>query len=241
VVVGLLVVVVYAAVLLLLQKRSGVPYTDIADSEETTRRGVLVPVALALALLLVFAVATGRLAEAFVYSPTISSPWLWAVPALIAAGIVARFATTSWRSLGARRVVVLVVASLLVGVSEELLIRGLFVDVLQDAGLAAVWVAVVSSIVFGLLHGLNVLLGQPPAAALLQVVSTTLTGLALFTCLALSGTLWLPILLHALFDLSLLAQVAAAGAGQDGAEVRPVQLVLTFVPSLLAIGVLFAL
>jgi membrane protease YdiL (CAAX protease family) len=236
VLVGLLVVVVYAAILLVLEKRSGVPYTAIADRETNLRRGVMVPVAVALAVLLVYAIATGGLVDALTYSPTVTAAWLWVVPALIVAGIVLRLATTDWRSLGGRRVLVIAVSALLVGVSEELLIRGLFLDTLQDAGLAAVWVAVVTSIVFGLLHGMNILLGQDVATTLAQVVSTTLMGLALFTSLALSGSLWLPIALHALFDFSLLAQGSVVKR-----SARPIEVALTLLPSVLAVGVLFAL
>lgn len=235
-IVGLLVVVIYAAILLVLEKRSGVPYTAIADSEANLRRGVLIPVAVALAALLIYAVATGRLADAFTYAPTVTTAWLWVVPALIVAGIVLRLATTDWRALGGRRVLVIAVSALLVGVSEELLVRGLFLDTLQDAGWAAVWVAVVTSIVFGLLHGMNLLLGQDVVTTLAQVVTTTLMGLALFTSLALSGSLWLPIALHALFDFSLLAQGSAIKQLS-----RPIEVVLTLLPNVLAIGVLFAL
>jgi membrane protease YdiL (CAAX protease family) len=213
-----------------------VPYTAIADSESNLRRGVMVPVGLGLAVLLVYAVATGTLADAFTYAPTVSVTWLWAVPALILAGIVVRLASTDWRSLGGRRIVVIAVTSLLIGASEELLVRGLFLDTAQDAGLAAVWVAVVTSIVFGLLHGMNVLLGQDAVTTMLQVVTTTLMGLALFTSLALSGSLWLPILLHALFDFSLLAQGSVVKR-----SARPIEVALTLLPNVLAIGVLFAL
>lgn len=236
--VGLLVVLAYAVMLLLLQRRSGVPYTQIADSEANTRRGILVPVAIALAALLAYAAATGRLAGAFAYAPTISAPWLWIVPGLIVAGILIRFASTDWRALGARRVLTVVVASLLVGTSEELLIRGLFLHDLQASGLSPLWVAVVSSVVFGVLHGMNILTGQDVQTTLAQVISTTFMGLAFFTTLALTGTLWAPILLHALFDLSLLAQGSIV---KEAAKARPVEIVLNLLPMALSIGVLFVL
>lgn len=233
---GLLMVVAYIAVLLVLEKRSGVPYTDIALTAENTRRGVLIPVAIALALLLVYAVAAGRLSGAFSYSPTIGTAWLWVVPGIIAAGIVYRFARTPWRSLGGRRIAVLAVATALVGVSEELLVRGLLLDHLQDAGFDAVWVAVTTSIVFGLLHGMNVLLGQSVQVTLVQVVGTTLMGLALFTSLALTGSLWVPIVLHALYDLSVMVS-----SDPERKTATPLEAAFSLAPSVLAIGVLFVL
>lgn len=200
---GIVVVLVYVAGLVVLQKASGVPYSAIAESEPNLRKGVLVPVAVMTAVLVAFLAATGRLAEAFSFAPKVDAVWLWAIPAVILVGVVVRLVRNPWSQVSGRFVVVALLATFLVGLSEELLVRGYFVDVLQDAGLGLVWVAVVSSVVFGVLHGANILNGQDVATTVQQVVASAILGLGLFASLALTGSLWLPIVLHFLFDFSL--------------------------------------
>ena len=70
---GIVVCVVYIAGLIGLQKASGVPYTAIADSEPNLRKGVLIPVGIMTAVLVAFLAATGRLSEAFTFSPTVAA------------------------------------------------------------------------------------------------------------------------------------------------------------------------
>ena len=229
--------VVYGVVLIFLQKLSGVPYTDFASSESTMRRGALVPVAIAATALVAILALTGRLTEAFTYAPRSEALLLWAVPAVMLAGAVVRLARTDWSAATGRFLIVAFVTSALVGLSEELLVRGYLVDALQGQGLATVWVAVVSSVVFGIIHGLNGLNGQDAQTTVLQVVLSTLLGLGLFASLAVSGTLWLPIALHALFDFSLLAQ----GKIADRDQTRRIDAVLVAATYLLSLGSLFLL
>jgi len=220
---GIVVLLVYLAGLIALQKASGVPYAQIADSEPNLRKGVLIPVAIMTAVLVAFLAATGRLSAAFSYSPTLAA-WLWVVPVVFVLGIVVRLARVRWAEVGGRFVLVALVATLLVGVSEELLIRGYFVDVLQEAGLGVLAVALISSLVFGVLHGANILNGQDVQTTVQQVIGSVVVGLGLFAMLAVSGTLWLPIALHALFDFSLLAGGAVK---RDASQAGPLELVLT--------------
>ena len=229
--------VVYGVVLIFLQKLSGVPYTDLASSESTMRRGALVPVAIAATALVAILALTGRLTEAFTYAPRSEALLLWAVPAVMLAGAVVRLARTDWSAATGRFLIVAFVTSALVGLSEELLVRGYLVDALQGQGLATVWVAVVSSVVFGIIHGLNGLNGQDAQTTVLQVVLSTLLGLGLFASLAVSGSLWLPIALHALFDFSLLAQ----GKIADRDQTRRIDAVLVAATYLLSLGSLFLL
>lgn len=233
--VGIVVCLVYGVVLVGLQRLSGIPYTDIASSESNLRKGALIPVAVCMAALLVILAVTGRLADAFTYAPRSESIWLWAIPVVFVVGVVLRLARNDWGRVGPRFVVVALATSILVGISEELLVRGYFVNVLQAQGLSAVWVAVVSSVLFGVIHGLNALNGQDAKTTVTQVVLSALLGLGLFACLAVSGTLWLPIAMHALFDFSLLAQGKIAEKDQTHA----VDLGLVAALYLLSLGSLF--
>ncbi len=204
--VGILVCVAYVALLIGLQKASGVRYDQITDSADTMRKGVAIPVAVCTTLLVAFLALTGRLSAALSYEPRATAAWLWVLPGLLALGIVLRLLRAPWRQVGARYVLWAFVGTALVGLSEELLVRGYLVDVVQADGRAPWMVALVTSVVFGVLHGANIVNGQDAPTTALQVASTVLMGLALFAALAVSGTLWLPIVLHFLFDFSLVVQ-----------------------------------
>jgi membrane protease YdiL (CAAX protease family) len=148
------------------------------------------------------------------------------IPVAIGLGIVVRIARVRWSQVDGRFVVVALVATFLVGLSEEMLIRGYFVDLLQETGLAVVWVAVVSSLVFGLLHGANILNGQDVRTTVQQIIGSAVMGLGFFASMALTGSLWLPIALHFLFDFSLIVH---GSVKQDGSQAAPFDAVLVLV------------
>jgi len=99
----------------------------------------------------------------------------------------------------------IVALCLAIGFEEELWARGLVLESLRWRGTTAA--VVLSSLWFGALHSLNLLSGQPVSATLGQIGFATAFGLALAAVRVRTGTLWLPIALHALFDLGVLLRV----------------------------------
>lgn len=100
--------------------------------------------------------------------------------------------------------------SITAGVCEEVLMRGYLMAYLGQW--MELWPAVgVSSVIFGLAH-----LYQGPANA----VRTGVMGLLFGTAYALTGSLWTPILMHALLDAfsGLTAYVALTDSGTVGTE-----------------------
>jgi membrane protease YdiL (CAAX protease family) len=168
----------------------------------------------------------------------VSALWLWLIPVVILLGVVLRLVRNPWSQVGGRFVVVALLATFLVGLSEELLIRGYFADVLADAGLGLAWIAVVSSVVFGLLHGANILNGQDVATTLQQVVASAIMGFGLFASLALTGSLWVPVALHFLFDFSL---IVGGSVKKDGSEAAKDEAVLTIAMYVLSLASVVAL
>ncbi len=234
---GIVVVAVYAVVLIGLQKASGVPYPDIAKSADNLRKGVVIPVAITTVLLVVYAALTGRLLPSFSI-PRVEVGWLWAVPVVFAAMIVMQFMRARWNRFDRRAIVFMVVGTALVGLSEELLVRGVFARFLQESGMDLRWIAVLSSVVFGLVHGLNIVNGQAVSTTVLQVVLTTVVGLGLFAAFAVSGTLWLPIALHFLMDLAVMSR---GGTLNEDDETAPAaQVVLTVLLYLLSLASVIA-
>jgi membrane protease YdiL (CAAX protease family) len=85
-----------------------------------------------------------------------------------------------------------------IGVSEELLSRGIIFASLRQYGLS---VAVfVSSLHFGLLHFSNLYGGQNFSNTLGQVINAAAFGFLCASLLIFTGNIWFPILLHSLND-----------------------------------------
>ena len=124
--------------------------------------------------------------------------WLAWLPALYVAVSLAG----GTRDRGLLSVLGLAALALAIGFEEELWTRGLVLESLRWRGTTIA--VVLSSLWFGLLHSLNLLSGQPATATLAQIGFATAFGLAVGAVRVRVGTLWLPIALHALYDLGIL-------------------------------------
>lgn len=93
---------------------------------------------------------------------------------------------------------------LAVGLEEELWTRGLVLESMRWRGTTAA--VVLSAVWFGALHSLNLVSGQPASATAAQIGFATAFGLGVGAVRVRVGTLWLPIALHALYDLGVLLQ-----------------------------------
>jgi membrane protease YdiL (CAAX protease family) len=101
-------------------------------------------------------------------------------------------------------IILVLVGTLLVGIGEETAYRGVVLNSLA-ARMSLPWAVVVSSVLFGLMHSVNVLL-QPVGSTIGQVVTTSLIGLFLgFTYVISGGNLVLVVVLHWLWDFGLIA------------------------------------
>jgi hypothetical protein len=97
----------------------------------------------------------------------------------------------------------LAVNMLLVGFSEETMFRGFLFAGLRDR--LSLWpAAIVTSILFGAIHVLNVLGTGHLAGALLQSLAATMLGFLLLGLRLATGSLWPPILVHAAWNAGLL-------------------------------------
>lgn len=114
----------------------------------------------------------------------------------------------------------------LVGFSEELVFRGLL---LRGAWrLSGLFHALlVSALGFALLHSVNVLGGSPPGQVGIQLAVTFLFGLAFGPLAVKVGALWPLMVLHFLWDFSLIgSQVLPGGTPALAGVLLPVQLLL---------------
>jgi membrane protease YdiL (CAAX protease family) len=96
--------------------------------------------------------------------------------------------------------------SLVVGVGEEIVFRGWLIRWLAGAplGLGLVAAVIVAAAVFGIDHGYQGVAG---------IVSTAVLALVFTLIFLATGTLWVPIVAHALIDLRVLLLVPPAEPG----------------------------
>ena len=107
----------------------------------------------------------------------------------------------------------LLLAALCVGFSEEGLFRGIGVTTLRANGLSEGKVALWSSVIFGAAHLVNAL--SAGGAAIGQAIAVSFAGYFFYLTRRVSGGLVVPAVVHGLFDFSILS-----GAVVEDSDVR---------------------
>ena len=136
---------------------------------------------------------------------------LW-LPALI---LLALFSLAVVQGLPAPGLMALLLVNcLMVGFSEEVMFRGVLYRGLRAR--LRIWPAILfTTAAFGAVHVLNALLTGAFLIALFQAVFAACTGLLLMARTLRTGSLWVAILLHALWDwVTLVLALGAAANGQ---------------------------
>lgn len=115
----------------------------------------------------------------------------------------------------------ILINTLLVGFSEELMFRGALLQGFRRA--TSIWPAILlTSVVFGAIHSLNVFITGDLKAALIQSSAAFLSGLVFIALRLRTGSLWPPIIVHGLWDFATFVLAAASPtAGQSVAEAAP--------------------
>lgn len=95
----------------------------------------------------------------------------------------------------------------LTGIFEELLFRGVVLNVFQDAFASkcakTIWASLIlSALAFGLMHLTNLSSGQNVVGTLMQVIEATAVGLCFGAVYLRCRNIWTVVILHALTDLS---------------------------------------
>jgi uncharacterized protein len=131
--------------------------------------------------------------------------------------IVGGLAVATFLGLPPATVLLLILANtLLVGFSEELMVRGALLQAFRHS--ASIWMAVLlTSVAFGAMHSLNVFVTGDLKAALIQSSAAFLSGLVFIALRLRTGSLWPPIVVHALWDFATFTLGAAGHAAAHGA------------------------
>ncbi|MFC9933067.1 CPBP family intramembrane glutamic endopeptidase [Glutamicibacter sp. NPDC127525] len=165
--------------------------------------GYLVPIAIGGLILVAFAASVGWLKDLFGPQPIRGGRWMWIAVIAVLLFNVLRFASMDYAKAGFTVVALWILIGLLIGFAEEVLTRGLVVNMLRKAGHGEIAVALVSAGVFALLHSVNLLSGQALGPTLLQLGYTFMFGILMYFALRVTGNLIWPVLLHASTDPSI--------------------------------------
>ncbi|MEM8620555.1 MAG: CPBP family intramembrane glutamic endopeptidase [Actinomycetota bacterium] len=208
------IVVVYLLIIqglgVLLSLGSDLGYAEFPDIESTLR-GITIPVSLSVVFVIAIISWLGWWPDITTERPKVAS-WVWIVPGLL---VVAAAMVTDYGNLAEQDAsLILTVAgtSLLVGIGEELMFRGVSIQVLRRHGLTEANVALWSSVIFGGVHITNVIAEGP--RAVFQVVIVAFAGYFFYLTYRVSGTIVAPILMHAYWDFAQFSHAAGVADPQ---------------------------
>ncbi|MFN4203368.1 MAG: lysostaphin resistance A-like protein [Tabrizicola sp.] len=131
--------------------------------------------------------------------------WLPMIYIVVALGVAVFFGLPPATTL-----LIILINTLLVGFSEELALRGVVLQGFRHS--VSIWPAVLlTSAAFGAMHSLNVFVTGDLRAALIQSCAAFLSGLIFIALRLRTGSLWPPIIVHALWDFATFTLGAAVG------------------------------
>lgn len=188
-------------------------YPELGLTVDSVVRALVVPEAIALAVMVVLTTALGWW-PLVMTDPRRGWPtWAVIAPVAVLAVSLGRLPVVDWSAQSTRYFLLLALGTLLVGCFEELMTRGVLLVGLRRR-LPEFWVWVASCVLFGLLHLLNVLAGAALGTTVLQVVFAMSFGSTLYLARRFSRTLVVPVLLHGLWDFGSIG-VQATGLDPD--------------------------
>lgn len=185
---------------------SFVPYKDLGSLSTPWIRQFVLPLCL-VALFQFVAARKLRLMEISFKEakPSVkNSLWIW--PALML-GAVIYLVSTGLSAGGVSFYAGLVLTCLLVGLTEEMSFRGVLLVLFRESKKKEAFALWLSSILFGLFHLPNILIGGEVSATIRQVFATCVMGMVFYALRRRSGSLVWCILLHAVYDMAVLASV----------------------------------
>jgi membrane protease YdiL (CAAX protease family) len=151
-------------------------------------------------ILTIFTSWLGWNAEIFGRQPIYRSWWMWIAPVLVALPILGRVLDIDWGGPALSVVLFTLATGLLVGYSEELLFRGIAVKMLRAGGHREFSVAVLSSLLFGMSHGINLFSGQEFKVVGPTMVYTFAFGVLMYLTMRATGFIIFAMILHGLTD-----------------------------------------
>ncbi|GEK21533.1 CPBP family intramembrane glutamic endopeptidase [Cellulomonas xylanilytica] len=209
--IGLATWALYLAVAVVIQATSRIPYTEWGDSAGNLWRGAVLSLVVGAVLVAIVTTWLGWWRPAMRERRTTRAKWTIIAPALLVVVMVGNLAGTDWGSVGTDFVIAALALGVFVGFNEEMTSRGLLLVGLRGST-REIWVALISSLLFGLMHGVNIVLGQSVGETLPQVGQAFLLGLSFYILRRVTGSLAWAMLLHGAWDFSVFTLGETAGS-----------------------------
>ncbi|GJL83998.1 MAG: hypothetical protein DHS20C01_36320 [marine bacterium B5-7] len=190
----------------------GIDYETMTDNTDEMRKGFTLRFAMTATIFTLIGVWANKAWDGGVYvqdKPPVAR-WMWLIPILMIIASVARIAVNDWGARGVEYMIALGIGVLLVGVAEETTFRGIAVRAIRGSTNSEFVVLVVTSLLFGLVHGVNILNGAHLGETLVQIGAASIGGAGFYIVVRLTGKLVWAMLLHALWDFGILGRVGDA-------------------------------
>lgn len=208
--IGIVIYLAYVAVVFGVQQISGIPYTDLGESGANLFLGAGLSLIAGAVLLAITTTLLGWWRPALFDRHRSAHAWPIIAPAIMAVALLVNLVSVDWSAYDAGFLAASIVL-LLVGFTEELSTRGLLLVGLRSR-LSEVWVWFLTSALFGLMHLVNAIAGEPVGATVQQVALAFGAGTIFYILRRVTGSLVWAMILHGLWDFS----TFALGRGTPG-------------------------
>jgi uncharacterized protein len=195
---GFAIAIGYMGLFLVLEKFIGPSYTEIGKTADSVLRGIVIPLAICTVVTAGVTTVLGWWRPVLREKP-LGVKWMWAVPIVLAVIVLASVDWAQISVLSGSYLLWLAIGTLLVGFNEEIVYRGLSLVAFRGA-YKEVYVWLATSILFGLLHGANLFLGQPLVPTIQQIGFAFVLGGVFYVVRRVTGSLAVLMILHALWD-----------------------------------------
>ena len=196
--IGFAVAIGYVALFTVLELIMKVPYTQIGTTTDSVVRGIVIPMVVTTAVMAVLTSVLGWWRPVMREKP-LGVKWLWAIPAILMVMVLAGINYTQLGALGLPFLGALALGTAMVGFNEEITYRGVALVGFRGQ-YKEVWAWFLTSLLFGLLHGANLVLGQSLALTIRQVVIAFVMGSIFYVARRVTGSLLFMMVIHALWD-----------------------------------------
>lgn len=212
--IGIAPIVVFV-VLSVIRARPSDDYESVGTTTESVVRALLIPEAISAGAMAIIVTGLGWWGMVAFDRRRGAPMWAALAPSLVVVVCLARLPFVTWGDRPASYFLLLALGTLLVGVFEEMLARGMLLVGLRRR-LPEIWVWALSCTIFGLLHLINILAGAGVGVTIVQVVFAASFGSTLYIARRMSRTLAVPVLIHGLWDFGAIG-ATATGLPEGGA------------------------
>ena len=144
-------------------------------------------------VLVIFLSVTGWWRDLFARQPIGGSRWMWIAVIIVATPVVLRLFGIDYSRYTSGVVALIFATGPMIGFVEEVLTRGIAVKMLRDAGHSEWVVAAVSSLLFAVMHSINLFAGAAPLVVAVTVSTRSGSGSACTCRCGCPASCWWPL------------------------------------------------